>query len=31
MDRLLTFFGIEYGKDEVERDVYPMPWVCHRR
>ena len=24
MDRLLTFFGVEYGKDEVERDVYPL-------
>jgi putative SOS response-associated peptidase YedK len=24
MDRLLTFFGVEYGKDEAERDVYPL-------
>jgi len=24
MDRLLTFFGVEYGRDEVERDVYPL-------
>jgi putative SOS response-associated peptidase YedK len=24
VDRLLTFFGVEYGKDEVERDVYPL-------
>lgn len=24
MDLLLTFFGLEYGKDEVELDVYPL-------
>jgi putative SOS response-associated peptidase YedK len=24
LDRLLTFFGVEYGKEEVERDVYPL-------
>ena len=24
LDRLLTFFGVEYGKDEVERDVFPL-------
>ena len=24
LDRLLTFFGVEYGKDEAERDVYPL-------
>ena len=24
MDRLLTFFGVEYGKDEAEHDVYPL-------
>lgn len=23
MDRLLTFFGVEYPQDEPERDVYP--------
>jgi hypothetical protein len=24
MDRLLALFGVEYGKGEVERDVYPL-------
>jgi len=24
MDRMLTFFGVEYAKAEVERDVYPL-------
>jgi len=24
LDRLLTFFGVEYGKEEVERDVFPL-------
>jgi putative SOS response-associated peptidase YedK len=24
MDRLLTFFGVEYPQDEPERDVYPL-------
>jgi putative SOS response-associated peptidase YedK len=24
IDRLLTFFGVEYGKDEAERDVFPL-------
>lgn len=24
MDRLLTFFGVEYGRDEREREVFPL-------